>query len=46
MQTNNGNIKISIALLIVFGTIRLATLAGLATMVFVMVIFLFLASKQ
>lgn len=39
-------IQISIALLIVFGVIRLAALAGLATMVIVMVICLFLASKQ
>lgn len=39
-------IQISIALLIVFGVIRLAALAGLATMIIVMVICLFLASKQ
>jgi len=39
-------IQISIALLIVFGVIRLAALAGLATMVTTMVICLFLASKQ
>lgn len=39
-------IQISIALLILFGVIRLAVLAGLATMVIVMVICLFLTSKQ